>query len=158
MKFLPKLFSKTIFAFMIFCFVRAEAHIYIVTNTNDSTRISSLRGAIMASNKNAEFRAGRFNLIVLQAKTYQLSISGADENLARRGDLDITRGHLMIIVPNGTATINATGLGDRIFQINSNTSLTLSDVILTGGTAPRAEYGEFTTLKEAGGRFTTLAI
>ncbi len=68
--------------------------------------------------------------------TFHLTQAGADEDAARTGDLDITRGHLEINgLPLGDTTIDATGLGDRVFQVDAKASLTLENVTLQGGTA-----------------------
>src|SRR5205085_2317654 len=109
----------------------AGAFTFIVTQTNDSTKVTSLRGAIIAANF-----FGGYNTIVLKPKTYRLSMSGADEGQARRGDLDVRRGHLAIVVAGkGNATINATDLGDRVFQVFTNAHVMFSHLTIMGGNA-----------------------
>ena len=121
------------------CF-RASARIFIVTETNDSTRDTSLRGAIIAAN-----RVGGRNTIILGRSSgfrnlpekwvYRLTIQGANESAALTGDLNIARGQITIEGMSPDVTIDATGLGDRVFQISSNAQLTLENVTITGGTA-----------------------
>jgi hypothetical protein len=132
--------------------LQAQGRIYVVTDANDTPRIASLRGAIIDAN-----RIGGNNTIILgrqsteragrgrsqPQRTFHLTRSGADEDAARTGDLDITRGSLTIIGPTNGAVIDATGLGDRVFQILPHAQLTLENITITGGTAPQAEYGSF---------------
>jgi hypothetical protein len=129
---------------------RAQGLVFFVTDTNDGVRISNLRGAIIAAN-----RIGGKNTIILGQpfgqrrnniqRTFRLTIPGADETNARTGDLDITRGNLTIVGMSPNVTIDATGLGDRVFQVFSNAHLTLEDLTITGGTAPQAQQGSFYT-------------
>ena len=133
-----------------------SAKIFMVTAKNDSIGIDSLRGAIIAAN-----RYGGENTIVLDGspwrwparpnseRVFYLTIAGVDETNSRTGDLDITRGKLTIIgtVPN--IIIDATGLGDRVFQVFPNAQLTLKNLAIRGGTAP-VVYGNFAN-GESGG-------
>ncbi len=99
-----------------------KAALFVVTDTNDSMNLTSLRGAIITAN-----RIGRNNTIFLganrdlrasdQQSTYRLTISGTNEDAARTGDLDITQGNLKIVGVGSNVTIDATGLGDRVFQV-----------------------------------------
>ena len=128
----------------------AFAMVFTVTATNDTASIGSLRGAVIAAN-----RMGGNNTIILggdpplrprgqpQPRVYQLTISGADEDDAQTGDLDITRGNLTIIGTTSDVVIDATGLGDRVFQVFPNARLRLKNLIITGGTAPQAQFGSF---------------
>jgi hypothetical protein len=122
----------------------ALAHIFIVTDTNDTTNPTSLRGAIIAANQ----RGGENTILLGEPNphdtkqwTYQLTISGADEDAGLTGDLDITQGRLEII-GRSRVTINATGLGDRVFQVCSNAFLKLENLNITGG-SPGAGSGIF---------------
>ena len=132
-----------VFAFLLLFTLQAQGRVYIVTNTNDTTRITSLRSAIMDAN-----RHGGNNTIILgqqfgrrnQQPVFHLSISGADEDAARTGDLDITNGSLTIIGMLNGAVIDATGLGDRVFQISPRARLTLENLTITGGRAPGNDY------------------
>ena len=126
----------------------AHGGIYYVTDTNDSVSVTSLRGAIIDANR----RGGR-NTILLgrppflhrqvqtQPWTFQLTLAGADEDAARTGDLDITRGTLTICGWTEGVTIDATSLGDRVFQVFSNATLMLENLTIEGGTAPPNESG-----------------
>lgn len=122
----------------------AQGRTYVVNDTSDTTRITSLRGAIIEAN-----RIGGNNTIMLEPQSgrrnnqppvFHLTLAGADEDAARTGDLDITNGSLTIVgVPNG-AVIDATGLGDRVFQILPRARLTLENLTITGGQAPGNDY------------------
>ncbi len=137
---------------------KAQAHTYIVTDTNDSTAVTSLRGAIIAANQH-----GGENTIILgeeprkhqpsQMWTFYLTIVGGDEDEAQTGDLDITNGQLTIIgaVPN--VTINASALGDRVFQVFSNAALSLEGIVITGGNPPGGLYPKFAVGEPGGGIF-----
>ena len=127
--------------------LQAHGRIYVVTDANDTPRITSLRGAIIDAN-----RIGGNNIIMLgqqfnrrnnQQPVFHLTLSGANEDAARTGDLDVTRGTLTLIGATSNVTINATGLGDRVFQILPHARLTLENLTITGGTAPQAGYGSF---------------
>jgi len=108
-----------------------------VVNTTDTTNVSSLRGAIIAANA-----AGGVNTIILTQPIYLLTLSGADEDAAQTGDLDVTNGYLTIIgAGNSNVVISATNLGDRVFQVMSNAQLTLVNLTITGGVAPGGVYG-----------------
>ncbi|HEY1791206.1 MAG TPA: hypothetical protein VGJ73_23870, partial [Verrucomicrobiae bacterium] len=138
-----QLFLYTAFVFLLLqaC---ANARIYIVTDTNDTTKVTSLRGAIIAANR----KGGRNTIILGQTRDfwdharhwiYPLTISGSDESNAFTGDLNINRGDLTIMGMSPEVTIDATGLGDRIFNISSNAALALENLRITGGTAPNAD-------------------
>jgi hypothetical protein len=140
---------------MTFFAPRAKAMVFIVSETDDTVEVTSLRGAVIAAN-----RIGGTNTILLgqtfnqhrgqpRQWVYQLTISGADEDAALTGDLDITNGNLTIISAGQNVTIDATGLGDRAFQIFLGASLTLKNLVIKGGTAPTG-YGLFAN-GEAGG-------
>jgi hypothetical protein len=118
-----------------------QGKIFFVTETKDTYRVTCLRGAILQAN-----RLGGNNIIILGPsdgdsrrtffnRIYRLTISGAGEDEARTGDLDITRGRLTIMGSPSNATIDATGLGDRVFHVFTNASLTLSHLVISGGTA-----------------------
>ncbi|CAN5835562.1 hypothetical protein BH23ACT2_BH23ACT2_15480 [soil metagenome] len=94
----------------------------------DAAGDCSLRAAVQEANASAE--ADVINLI--DGDTYVLDIAGADED-ASTGDLDVL-GELDI-VSGGTSTIDASALGDRIFDVQDGATLRLSDRVLTGGTA-----------------------
>jgi hypothetical protein len=124
----------------------ANASVFYVTDTNDTLYPTSLRGAVVAAN-----RAGGTNSIILgefpgaphlAQYTYALTIGGADEDASRTGDLDITRGHLTIASARPNVTIDATVLGDRVFQVFSNAQLTLKSLKIMGGTPPPSPFDD----------------
>jgi hypothetical protein len=129
--------SSLTFGLALLFAYRADAAVFVATDTNDTIAPNSLRGAIIASNHGAAHhnteRNAEHNTILLQPKTYHLSIKGADENAALAGDLDITGGDLTIMVTNGNATIDATGLEDRVFHVLLAGRLSLNNIIVTGG-------------------------
>ncbi|MFO1488870.1 MAG: choice-of-anchor Q domain-containing protein [Verrucomicrobiota bacterium] len=139
----------------LFCFkvIPVFGVTFVVTSTADSTNETflsaalvkklklrggvvsepSLRGAVRAAN-----RLGGRNTILLKPLTYQLTLSGAYEDNARSGDLDVTQGNLAIAVAgSGKATIDAMYFGDRIFEIASSASLNLTQVKMTHGNPPK---------------------
>ena len=139
---LKRIFNLLTTLVIPFLFVmQAQGRIYVINNTNDTTKVTSLRGAIIDANRHGGNNT--INLGQQRQRVYQLSISGADEGAARTGDLDITNGNLTISGANSNVVIDATGLGDRVFQVFSNASLTLLNLTITGGTAPQAEEGSF---------------
>lgn len=158
--------------------------VFFVTDTNDSVRISSLRGAVIAANqlkgnstiilgqrplpwqrervtyqlsnpRAEEYIARTGDLGVLsgslpnasqpESSVYRLTIPGARENQALTGDLDITSGNLLIIGVGPNVIIDASGLGDRVFQVLPKARLALCNLTIRGGTAPPAEWGSFYT-------------
>jgi CSLREA domain-containing protein len=105
--------------------------IFIVTkaeDTNDGTCDSdcSLREAIRAANANPSA-----NTIILDGITYNLTISGADEDAAATGDLDIYSN--LTIIGTGTTVIDA-GEIDRIFHVHSG-NVSIRGVTLRNGKA-----------------------
>jgi len=133
----------------------AQAGTHTVTQTNDSFTAHSLRAAIMAVNRN-----GGRQLIVLSRPrgqqtnaplVFYLSRGGADEDKARTGDLDIRKGRVTIM-GNEPVTIDASALGDRVFQIFPKASLTLVNVTIIGGSAP-GNGSSYLNNGESGGAF-----
>jgi len=137
------------FVFLFLFALQAQGRIYIVTDTNDTIKVSSLRGAIIDANRHGGnntiilFQTGFLDLLGQQAKhggnqprVFHLTISGADEDAARTGDLDITRGNLTIIGVGSNVTIDATGLDDRVFQVMPRSRLALENLVITGGSTP----------------------
>ncbi len=125
----------------------ATARTFLVANTGDTTQFNTLRGAVITAN-----RIGGNNTIYLGEKSsfwsprswiYRLTLSGANEDAAQTGDLNITRGNLTIIGLSSNVVIDATGLGDRVFKVSSNAHLTLENLTITGGAAPQAQEGSF---------------
>lgn len=121
---------------------RTEARVFIVTDSSDSTNITSLRGAIVAANQLGGQNTIRFGAPAGEGNTiatvYHLTIAGALEDHAQTGDLDIERGTLTIDGQRQDIVIDATGLGDRIFRVHAGARLFLAHLTLTGGRAPHA--------------------
>ncbi|KAA0139974.1 hypothetical protein FYZ48_08595 [Gimesia chilikensis] len=93
----------------------------------------TLRAAIMEANA----LAGD-SLIILGSGTYALTLTGAGENNAFTGDLDVTdtSGTLTILgAGSGQTIIDATGLDDRVFDVFTGADLTLQGLTVTGGNA-----------------------
>ncbi len=132
MKYLVPVFLRLATVMACLCGLQASAATFFVSDIQDSTNVTSLRGAIIAANA-----SGGGNVIVLTNSVYPLTIQGADEDAGYTGDLDITNGSLTIIGASSTAVvIDATGLGDRVFQILPNAQLTMTGILITGGRAP----------------------
>jgi hypothetical protein len=133
-------------AFVVGLGVSAAARPLTIVLSQDSTSIVSLRGAILHANRNRGFHT-----IVLTGKNYTLGIGGADDNSGLKGDLDIT-GQVAIVGKGENVTIDATGLGDRIFHILPRGKLSLSNVTIKGGTAPDGVYASWSHVEgEPGG-------
>ncbi len=137
-------FHRVVLAITLFPGLAVHGRIYTITDTNDTTGVTSLRGAIMDAN-----RRGGNNLIYLGREMrngpgdqpqfqgiYPLTIAGADEDAAQTGDLDITNGNLTIIGAGSNVTIDATSLGDRVFEILPQARLSLKSITIIGGNAP----------------------
>ncbi len=126
---------------LLFSF-QTEARVFIVTDTADTTGVQSLRGAIIAAN-----RIGGRNTIQLRGasgrgtsqKIYRLTIPGQLEDHALTGDLDIT-GNLTIIGSGANCIIDATALGDRVFDVLPGAQLSLIGLTITGGRAPVSDF------------------
>ena len=104
---------------------------YTVTTTTDGGA-GSLRQAIINANANA----GTDTITFVGSGTYLLTITGAVEDAAATGDLDITED--LIIIGNGTGNtvIDASGFGgtpDRVFDIRGNSTATISGLTIQGG-------------------------
>lgn len=104
---------------------------FIVTktaDTNDGTCDAdcSLREAIVAANASAGA-----DTITLPAGTYNLTIPGANEDLAATGDLDITEQLTINGAGAGTTTIDISSISDRVFDISA--TAVFSGVTVTGG-------------------------
>ena len=116
----------------------AQAGTHTVTQTNDTLRAHSLRAAILAANRNG----GRQLIILSRPRgqltnvplVFHLTLGGGDEDRARTGDLDLRKGRVTIM-GNEHVTIDASALGDRVFQIFPKASLTLVNVTIIGGSA-----------------------
>ena len=121
----------------------APARDFFISNTNDDVSGETLRAAVIVANQ-----TGGENLIVLGSsgwfdstkrkppQVFHLTLSGANEDQAQTGDLDITRGSLTIEAFTTNVVIDASALGDRVFQVFPNAHLTLQNLTITGGRPP----------------------
>lgn len=91
----------------------------------------TLRAAVMQAN----VTPGE-HIIRLQPVLYRLTLQGAGEDQSETGDLDLV-GKLTVIGTRGggrnRTVVDATGLGDRVFDARSSSS-TLQNLVITGGT------------------------
>jgi CSLREA domain-containing protein len=94
----------------------------------DAAGDCSLRAAVQEANA-----LPGADTITLSAGTYGLGLAGAGEDLAATGDLDVI-GDLTITGEPGTV-IDASALGDRVFDVRPDSALRLSGLVLTGGSA-----------------------
>lgn len=87
----------------------------------------SLREAVLAANSGIAH-----DTIVLPPGLYDLSVFGSGENLANTGDLDITSE--ITIAGSGVANTHINGaMADRLLEVTSVGSLTLTDLVARGG-------------------------
>lgn len=119
----------------------------------------SLRDAVIAANANRTSATEPVqDVIVLQnGATYALTITGASEDAAATGDLDITDDVIIRVAGGGTATIDATALqtdagadpdngdGDRVFHLLGVTALGIDGVTITGGDVSDTGGGIYAT-------------
>lgn len=98
----------------------------------------SLRQAIDAADK-----VPGPETIVLPAGNYTLTIKGSEENEDATGDLDVTEESEISIAGAGarTTVVDATGLEDRVFDVQFLASLSLSKLTVTGGLVSDANGG-----------------
>lgn len=117
--------------------IQGSAATFVISDSQDTTNLTSLRGAILAANA-----LGGTNVLVLTERVYLLSRTGVGEDGAVVGDLDVTNGNLTILgVATPHVTVDATALGDRVLHVFSSACVTLSNLVLTGGAAPGGFYG-----------------
>jgi CSLREA domain-containing protein len=106
----------------------------IVTKTADtndglcSQTDCSLREAVITANSCAGIQT-----IQIPAGTYALTRTGADEEAADRGDLDITDG--IVIQGEGDSIIDGDA-ADRIFDIKPGQTVSISGLVLQNGQTP----------------------
>ena len=98
---------------------------------------TTLRAAIMEANAHPGP-----DTILLGAGTYELSITGADEDAAATGDLDIA-GDLTILGAGQDVTIMDANQLDRVFDVRTGVQLTVSDLTVTGGRLETENGGGF---------------
>lgn len=129
----------------------SRAASFTVTRSDDVKRGAcnvgdcSLREAIIAANT-----AGGANTITLPAGTYSLSLTGADEDAAATGDLDITAGTLMISGAGRNTTIIDGGQIDRIFDLFKETTVSINGVTLRNGKGNIADTSNFSQANGGG--------
>jgi CSLREA domain-containing protein len=121
--------------------VAAQAASYTVTTTSDSNdhactaSLCSLRDAVIAANT-----VGGTNTITIPAGHYTLSIAPSGTTDASTGNLDVTSGDSLSI--NGadasSTTIDGGGV-DRVFNVASGASLTLTGATVAGGAVASAD-------------------
>ncbi len=112
----------------------AHAASFTVTKFTDSNDGAcdadcSLREAIVAANA-----AAGPDTINLSAGTYTLSLTGAGEDAAASGDLDINGDLTITGVGPGATVIDASALSDRALQVRSGTVLISGVQVRNGGT------------------------
>lgn len=106
----------------------------------------SLREAVVAANTDAPEddcrRGDGADRILLQARTYELRIAGANEQGSATGDLDTT-GNLSIVGegPGKTHILGSVAFGDRIFDVTSG-RLALRELRIAKGRAPDDTLGD----------------
>ncbi|MBI4756151.1 MAG: tandem-95 repeat protein, partial [Betaproteobacteria bacterium] len=89
----------------------------------------SLREAILAANATAGA-----DTVLLGAGSHVLSIAGGNENAAASGDLDITDDLTLVGVGAAASVVDGAGL-DRVFEVASGVTVSLSQLAITGGDA-----------------------
>lgn len=89
----------------------------------------SLRAAIQEANSNVDSSA-----ISVPDGTYALTITGADEDAAATGDLDVTSRLTIFGSSQDGTIIDGGALGDRVFHVNHASGL-FRRLTITGGTA-----------------------
>ena len=93
----------------------------------DGSGNTTLRAAIMEANA-----LGGSHNIVLGAGTYTLTLGSAGEDSALEGDLDILSDITITGAGSATTIIDGGGI-DRVFQVDSGDSLTMTGVTVQGG-------------------------
>ncbi len=119
---------------------------FMVDTTSDTTDASpgdgqcadadgacSLRAAVQEANA-----TGDQVEIVLDRARYDLTITGAGEDAAATGDLDVTGD---IVLRGMDATVELTGLGDRSFDVTDRASLKVDRLTVQNGAPPATESG-----------------
>ena len=131
----------------------ARAGVIQVTTRADETSPGdgscSLREAISAVNSpqpgsDCTGAGGGSNIISLGPGIYRLSLPGPGEDSNAGGDLDIAgtvRNLTIAGVAEGVTTIDAAGLGDRVMDVASGASVSISDLTISGGRAPAGAPG-----------------
>ncbi|HVO25627.1 MAG TPA: choice-of-anchor Q domain-containing protein [Candidatus Margulisiibacteriota bacterium] len=124
---------------------RAWAATFVVNSTADAVDVApgdgvcattvatcSLRAAIQEANA-----LGGADTITLPAGTYTLGVTGAGEDAAATGDLDITGDLSITGAPTGQTIVSGAGI-DRVFDILSPAVVSLSRLTVQSGNASAA--------------------
>ena len=82
---------------------------------------------------------GSGDTINIPAGTYTTSIAGAGENLNASGDYDLNRSMALLGAGAPTTIINGGGL-DRVFHITGAYTVSITGVMITGGSAAGSNY------------------
>jgi CSLREA domain-containing protein len=123
----------------------AEAASITVTTTADTVADdgqTSLREAISAANDDSGSTT-----ITLAASTYEISLGcGGDEDANAGGDLDITTiGTVVLQGPSAasraTITLGGSCSSERLIDVTLGSTVTLRNLVLTGGRAPTRSNG-----------------
>ncbi len=145
-----KIISLVLLAFFALRPLNAMAAVFLVDRTDDTAAANvcddntpndcSLRGAIIKANTSAGA-----DTIVLSAGDYKLTITGANEDNAATGDLDI-RDDLTILGDKATTTFIDGGqftpvLVDRLFDIPVAANVTIQNLTIVGGFLPVGQNG-----------------
>lgn len=103
----------------------------------------TLRAAVQAANAHPGP-----DVIQLFNGTIRLTRSGAGEDLAARGDLDVTEDLVLAGFGRDASVIDARKLGDRVFDVAEGVELTLVTASVRGGSTPKVKKG---VASESGG-------
>lgn len=95
----------------------------------------TLRAAVMEANA-----VSGQNTILVPEGTYQITIVGSADNMARQGDLDLND-HVAIIGAGAAATIIDGGMLDRVFDTTNNMDIEISDLTIQNGGGSMIEGG-----------------
>lgn len=118
------------------------ARLFIVNTTVDAPDDAVGNGVAQAANGDVTLRAAIMEAnaeavadsISIPAGTFNFSVAGAGEELAETGDLDISS-NLRIAGAGATQTIIDASQLDRVFDIASGATVTLSDMTIRNGSA-----------------------
>ncbi len=119
----------------------ATINVTTTVDENNGTGEVSLREAIIQANS----KLGDDNIILMAGQTYTLTLAGTNEDAAATGDLDIVAGGKTTISTSGDgkATVDAGGI-DRVFHLTTQlASLTLKNIVVTGGKTDSSINGPF---------------
>src|SRR3954469_23566971 len=128
--------------------VAAHAASIAVTTQSDSLildGVCSLREAVAAANSDVTVggcTAGSgADVIDVPKGTFELTRAGASEDLDNTGDLDIRSDLVLAGAGAGATTIDAAGL-DRVLDVPiAGPTVTIQNLTVTGGRAPRGTPG-----------------